>query len=134
MNNLIFLRKPLILFFLISFTAVPGYAVFGLFEKEKPQTRTETEKLSEDDKVGFVARDESKLGELQSVSVNVKDSYCDSCVFKIKSVLQENPEIYFVKHSGFNDFKVYFKEGKKQDPVLVQNLIASAGFKADLKK
>lgn len=111
--------------------ASPAYAIFGLFEK-KPAPVVE-EKLSAEDKIGFVDRTEKDLSQLKNLNVIVTDAIDANSVFKIKAVLQDNDSIYKVVNSDFKNFVVYFNEGKAVDSALVLSLISAAGFNAQMK-
>lgn len=113
--------------------SVNSFAGFNFFKKNKTESVAE-EKLSEDDKIDYVDRTDVDLNTLKSMQVKVNDSICDSCVYKIKSVLQENPAIYKVTHSDYKNFVVYFKEGKPVDSEMVYKLISGAGFKPEKKE
>jgi hypothetical protein len=122
--------KALALSFLL-FYSVNSFAVFGFFEK-KPQPVVE-EKLSADDKIGFVDRTEKDLSLLKSLNIEVKDSIDANSVFKIKSVLQDNDHIYKVVNSDLKNFIVYFNEGQIADADLVFSLITAVGYQAQIK-
>ncbi len=123
------MKQFFMIFIAIHFASFSAYSFLGAFEKkQKPVVE---EKLSEDDKIGFVDRSDKDLSTLKSVNVFVIDSLDVNSVFKIKSILQDNEKIYKVTHSDDKNFVVYFKGPKDSD--LVLELISAAGFQGQLK-
>lgn len=110
-----------------------SYGFFGFFKKKSPPP-VQQEKLSEDDKIDFVDRNQKDLNTLKSIAIVVPDSLNDENVYKIKSVLQYNESIYKVTHSDSKNFVVYFFEDKTPDPELVKKIVSDAGFKSEIKK
>ena len=112
-----------------------AHAIFGMFEKKtesKAKPRAQ-EKLSEDDKIGFVDREEKDLKTLKQVKLFVPDAIDANCAFKIKSVLQDNDSIYKVEHSDFKNFTVYFNPGQNVDLDLIKTIVVAAGYNPQIK-
>jgi hypothetical protein len=122
---------------LVLFCLVLGlessYGFFGFFKK-KVHPVVKEEKLSADDKIDYVDRNQKDLSTLKSISVVVPESLNDENVYKIKSVLQYNESIYKVTHTDSKNFVVYFFENKTPDEELVKKIISDAGFKSEVKK
>lgn len=115
--------------FVINVFCFSAYSFLGVFEKkQKPVVE---EKLSEDDKIGYVDRSDKDLSTLKSINVFVSDSLDVNSVFKIKSILQDNEKIYKVNHTDNKNFVVFFKG--QVDPSLVLDLIEAAGFQGQVK-
>lgn len=109
-------------------------AFLGFFEKKKTMPKPPVEeKLSEDDKIGYIDRNEKSLAQLKSLKIFVSDAMDDNCVFKIKSVLQDNDAIYKVVHSDFKNYTVYFNDGQAANPQLVLTIVTNAGYKPQVK-
>ncbi len=109
----------------------PSHAALGFFKK-KPKPVAE-EKLSKDDKIGFVDRTEKDLARLKNVKVFVSDAIDANCAYKIKSVLQDNQAIYKVIPTDFKNYLIYFNEGQPVDTDMVTTLITAAGYKSEIK-
>lgn len=115
--------------FVINVLCFSAYSFLGVFEKkQKPVVE---EKLSEDDKIGYVDRSDKDLSTLKSINVFVSDSLDVNSVFKIKSILQDNEKIYKVNHTDNKNFVVFFNG--PVDPSLVLDLIEAAGFQGQVK-
>lgn len=52
----------------------------------------------------------------------------DGSVYKIKSVLQENENVYKVIPMDSKSFNIYFNEGKTLDSAQIQKIIKDLGF------
>lgn len=122
-----------LLLFVNLFAFSSAHAIFGMFEKKEAPKRVEAEKLSEEDKIGYVDRTEKDITKLKSVKLFVPDALDDNSVFKIKSVLQDNDSIYKVVQTDLKNYIVYFDEGKEADSDLVLSLITAAGYNPQIK-
>jgi hypothetical protein len=110
-----------------------AHAIFGMFEKKtEPKPRAQ-EKLSEDDKIGYISREEKDLKTLKQIKLFVPDAIDANCAFKIKSVLQDNDAIYKVEHSDFKNFTVYFDSGQNVDLDLIKTIVTAAGYNPQIK-
>lgn len=111
-----------------------AHAVFGMFDKKtKAKPAVQQEKLSEEDKIGYVDRTEKDLSTLKKVQLTVNDAIDANCAFKIKSVLQDNDAVYKVTHSDFKNYIVYFKEGQPVDVDMVKTIVTAAGYTPQVK-
>ncbi len=103
-------------------------AAFGIFGKNKPAKPVVEDKLSDEDKIGFVNRGEKDLTKLKKVEILVTDAIDANCAFKIKSVLQDNDAIYKVVAKDFKNYTVYFDEGQAVNLDLITTIVTAAGY------
>lgn len=77
----------------------------------------------------FVDRQNADLSKLASKEIVIEGAVCDACIYKIKSVLQESPEVFKVNHEGLKDLYIYFNKGKTLSDAKIQELVSVAGYR-----
>lgn len=105
---------------------------FQIAQKSSKQQKQQAAQEDDDDEVDedFVDRQNVDLSQFKSKEVLVDGAVCDACVYRIKSVLQESPEIFKVNHKGLRNYYIYFNKGKSLSDDKIKELIQTAGYKA----
>lgn len=124
------LAKMLVVVFLGVLSGIPFVAhaqKVTLKSKAQKQVRHVSQVDEEDD--DFVDRRNVDLSELASKEIVIEGAVCDACIYKIKSVLQESPEVFKVNHEGLKDLYIYFNKGKSLSDAKIQELVSVAGYR-----
>lgn len=124
------LALAILMFSTLSFSpSAQAIKIFGKKEKAAPVQQQIPEEDEDEKDEDYVDRENADLSQLQSKELLVEGAVCETCVYKIKSVLQESPEVFKVNHVGLKNFYVYFNKGKTLSDNKITDLIATAGFK-----
>lgn len=98
-------------------------------KSKTPTASRNVAQATDEDDEDFVDRQNADLSQLQSKEVVVEGAVCDACIYKIKSVLQESPEVFKVNHEGLKDLYIYFNKGQSLSDAKIRELVSVAGYK-----
>lgn len=106
--------------------------LFGKKNQASPEPKASVQNADDEDDEkdeDYIERENVDLSQFKSKELLIEGAVCDACVYKIKSVLQQNPAVFKVNHVGLKNFYLYFNKGQTLSDNEISEMIATIGYK-----